>query len=973
MVDTTLTSYHKELIQQLDDFAYSAKAVCLLKGPAFIGIIFTRAHALPRAHIRVHTRTRTAHVPMLTAWLTKTEQGAAAAALPPIIPLWIPLKQYQHVSSGEILEAYVKQQTGWDAAVICALKAEHVVFILDGYGEWGHWQNLARTNQLYLEWPNAKLLVTCSHSYLAKEPYYASYFMPVKGGRWQTESFQEITVPYVGAAPFSHGRQSALEETGAHEQSLPEVLIGQEILEEALAQQTLAPEVAAKGVTIYKLNDYMIQFSADRIRCGDVDSAHHKQILLTLVEHSKTRQSYAVMSAAKAITVLNASGMVFSGTDFTGVRIAGADLSGALMHYTILSKADLRGVNFTRAYLDSANLSESDLTDIQLGEWPDLQHEGFIMSIAFSADGQWQAVASGTDIHIWSAVSGERVKALQGHTDDVECVAFSIIDGRLASGGRDNTIRIWDVGSGQEIQVLQGHESVISSVAFSVGGYLASGSWDGTVRVWDLGSGQAKVLQGHTKWVLCVAFAPNGCLASGSRDCTVRLWDINSGQETQVLRGHTGHVTSMAFSPHNRLATGSADKTIRIWEICSGHEVQVLQGHSIDVTGLAFATEGHLASCSTDLTVRVWDIDRGGQTHLFAGHTKQVVSVAFSPDGRLASGGGDRVVRMWSIGSEHNQLSQVHTSRIQNLATTASGLLAAASIDDTVRLWDIDGRLIRIFRGNCVAFSPNELLLAIGGLDGSVHVWDLKSGQVQTLQEGKHTTMEKSVGCVAFSANSHLLAAGNDDRSVRVWDLDSGQMQVLSGHTEPVRRVAFLPNSHRLVSGAGDVRIWDLDSGKAHLLQVLQREYGDHVISLVFAPNGHMAFGASLGGIWIWDLDNIDKGCMEFKSSTLKGGLNSIAFSPDGACIAIGWRHRIVEVVGVKTKLSEYYALHRSAVACVVFTADGNLAVGFDQGTVAVWQPTVFRDQEIKWLMVFSTTRYGDFLYIINIIIIFLF
>ena len=62
-----------------------------------------------------------------------------------------------------------------------------------------------------------------------------------------------------------------------------------------------------------------------------------------------------------------------------------------------------------------------------------------------------------------------RYTSLEGHTDDVQSIAFSPDGGTLASGSSDDTIKLWDVATGRELRTLQGHTGWVYSVAFSPG------------------------------------------------------------------------------------------------------------------------------------------------------------------------------------------------------------------------------------------------------------------------------------------------------------------------------------------------------------------------------------------------------------------------------------------------------------------------------------------------------------------------
>ncbi|MCI7034862.1 MAG: hypothetical protein MR963_04870, partial [Bacteroidales bacterium] len=93
---------------------------------------------------------------------------------------------------------------------------------------------------------------------------------------------------------------------------------------------------------------------------------------------------------------------------------------------------------------------------------------------------------------IWDAKSGQRLKSLEGHSSDVDCVSWSPDGKYLASGSSQfngvediGCIKIWDVIGAKEIQTLYRHYWSVTSVSWSPDGkYLASGSNDNTIIIW---------------------------------------------------------------------------------------------------------------------------------------------------------------------------------------------------------------------------------------------------------------------------------------------------------------------------------------------------------------------------------------------------------------------------------------------------------------------------------------------------------
>jgi energy-coupling factor transporter ATP-binding protein EcfA2 len=109
-----------------------------------------------------------------------------------------------------------------------------------------------------------------------------------------------------------------------------------------------------------------------------------------------------------------------------------------------------------------------------------------------------------------------------------------------------------------------------------------------------------------------------------------------------------------------------------------------------------------------------------------------------------------------------------------------------------------------------VAFNPNGRLLATAGLDRTVRLWDVATGQPHGQPLEGHT---EAVWGVAFSPDGALLATTSYDRTVRLWSVATGQPhgQPLEGHTGGVHGVAFSPDGALLATAGADrtVRLWN--------------------------------------------------------------------------------------------------------------------------------------------------------------------
>jgi hypothetical protein len=200
---------------------------------------------------------------------------------------------------------------------------------------------------------------------------------------------------------------------------------------------------------------------------------------------------------------------------------------------------------------------------------------------------------------------------------------------------------------------------------------------------------------------------------------------------------------------------------------------------------------------------------------------------------------------------------------------------------------------------------------------------------------------------VAFSPTGHVLASGGGDQTIRIWEPGTGrELNVLRGHVGAVRALAFSPDGQRLASGSADttIRIWDVGSGKER--KSVSSPFGA-VHAVAFSPDGQwLASGGHDGSIRIWDVAS----GKELKAMRSQFGIiYSIAFSPDSKILATGSSDPIVHLWDLATGMERgALAGHTDHVHAVTFSSDSRLlASGSSDRTVRLWEVAGGRERSV--------------------------
>lgn len=423
--------------------------------------------------------------------------------------------------------------------------------------------------------------------------------------------------------------------------------------------------------------------------------------------------------------------------------------------------------------------------------------ESRVTAVAFAGDGR--TLASGaTDqtVRLWDVATGKQIRCLEGHQGQVEAVAFSS-DGKLvASGSQDGSVRLWDARNGQELRRFDLGHGWVHSVCFSPDGkWMAAGCDDHMVHRWDVATGKEVFPgPGHQRAVLGLAYsADSNRVTTAGQDLTLYQWEAATGKERWRGLANQPGITHGCLAPRGSLVAGAGEDGM-IYCREGGAKPSVAhawKGHDALVECLVFSPDAKiLATADQDGCIRLWEVATRTLLHEITGQKFQADSLCFSSDGKiLASGGSGYTVTLWNVASGQKLLQ-----------TAPAG----------------EGGF------TCLAFSCDGRNVAAGTYGGFVCLWELASGTERCHfrgQEGPQLEIppqrgyEGDIRAIAFSPDGKILAWGGGDRLVHLWDFTNGKdLRRFAGHQGYVTSLSFSPDGKALASGSYDTTglVWDL-------------------------------------------------------------------------------------------------------------------------------------------------------------------
>ncbi len=369
---------------------------------------------------------------------------------------------------------------------------------------------------------------------------------------------------------------------------------------------------------------------------------------------------------------------------------------------------------------------------------------------------------------------------------------------------------------------------------------------------------------------------------------------LASGQapQLQLQTGHLDKVNSVAFSPDGRLlASGGDDQEVKLWEVNTGTELRAFTTAAA-VNSVAFDPGGTLLAAGGDTQpATVWEVASGRVLFRFSELSS---ALAFSPNGRTIAVADALAVTFYS------------TANGAKLKTITAG-----------------------FPLHSLAFNPSGTLMAGGGYNQDVLIWDVASGEIKSELKG-HTA---KVWSVSLSSDGKMLASGGDDKTIKLWDVATGQeIRTIQTKAVTIVRVEFSPDGKTLLSGGGleGVKLLNVATGRV-IRELEPLAFG---FAASFSPNGG---NVAVGLLKSINLKNVSDGKLIRVFAARAQPVGRASFAPNLQFI---FSEGEIGSINVWNVASGSIVRTINDQVAAVFNPDGSVLAAQDYSGIHLWDTT---------------------------------
>lgn len=307
---------------------------------------------------------------------------------------------------------------------------------------------------------------------------------------------------------------------------------------------------------------------------------------------------------------------------------------------------------------------------------------------------------------------------------------------------------------------------------------------------------------------------------------------------SKAIQQDLSYTTAAATTAVAAGTTVAAKATSDFKESVEKTSTLLLKGHKKNVTCVCWDQKSQkLVSASADGSIRVWDINKETSIEINSGHTDRVSCLALNRDGTFLASGGQFNKKICIHNMIDNTLIktlEAHESVLCLCFHPEKPILAVGGSDKSIQLWNIDNfQLISKLEGHSgsilsLDFSSDGNFLVSGSSDKTVRLWNFTEMNTNKVSTANHPNAASiaskvlggrstaSVEKVAFSPIENVVAYGGGGNQVHIYDIEKNEIKTLDGPKHRVRTIVFSQNGKNIFSAGQDCTIhaWNMISGQ---------------------------------------------------------------------------------------------------------------------------------------------------------------
>ncbi|XP_020339450.1 WD repeat-containing protein 1-like [Oncorhynchus kisutch] len=527
----------------------------------------------------------------------------------------------------------------------------------------------------------------------------------------------------------------------------------------------------------------------------------------------------------------------------------------------------------------------------------------------------------------------------------------------LYTNGKSVIIRNIDNPAIADIYTEHPHQVTVAKYAPS-GFYIASGDVSGKIRIWDTTQKEHLLKYEYQPFggkIKDIAWTEDSkriaCVGEGREKFgAVFLWD--TGSSVGEISGHSKIINSVDIKQTRpyRLITGSDDNCGAFFEGPPFKFKFSSTDHSRFVNCVRFSPDGNrFCTAGADGQIFLYDGKTGEKLGALGGakaHEGGVYAVSWSPDSsQLISASGDKTVKLWDVGTSmalttFNMGADVMDQQLGCL--WQKDHLLSISLSGYINYLDKSNpdRPLRTIKGHSKSIqsltvhkNKGRAYIYSGSHDGHINYWDAETGENNCFSGKGHSNL---VTKMVVDEADQLVTCSMDDtvRFTSVTKKEYSASNLVKMDVQP-KHVSVATGGLTLAVCIGQVVLLK-DQKKVFMLDSLDYEPEAGAIH----PGGSTAaVGGADGKVHLYSVQgNTLKD--EGKSMEAKGPVTDMAYSKDGAYLAVTDEKKVVTVFTVADDYAvknDFYGHHAKVVTLAWSPDNEHFASGGMDMMVYVW------------------------------------